>query len=139
MDAKGRIAAFTGNECVDWKPMFEFFNERTIPGLKDVRRLEFATASPGVSADCHWATIDAQVKPFELSTIKIDQDPEKRSFSGKTTNVARLALHVAHLDARLLQPHAQHAGVEVEIFLRWSGDRRDVMKPSDVTHKDPKL
>ena len=87
-----------GNDCVDWKPMFQFFNERTIPNIKDVRHVEFATASPGVSADCHWATIDAQVKPFELSTIKIDHDPSKRTFSGKTSNVARLGLRVAHME-----------------------------------------
>jgi pimeloyl-ACP methyl ester carboxylesterase len=86
-----------GNDCVDWKPMFQFFDQRTIPEPKDVHHVEFVTASPGVSASCFWATIEAQTKPYELSTIKIELDPAKRAFTGKTTNVARLALDLRHL------------------------------------------
>jgi hypothetical protein len=86
-----------GNDCVDWKPMFQFFDQHTIPERKDVHRVEFSTASPGVSARSFWARIEAQTKPFELSTIKIDHDPAKRTFKGTTTNVARLALDLRHL------------------------------------------
>ncbi len=77
--------------------MFEFFKERTLPERKDVRHVEFATASPGVSADCFWARVEAQLKPNELSTINIDHDPAKSSFKGTTKNVALLALDVSHL------------------------------------------
>ncbi len=35
------------------------------------------------------------------------------------------------VDASLHQPHPEHAGVEIEILLRGSGDGGDVMKPSD--------
>ena len=88
-----------GNPCVDWKPMFDFFEARTLPERKDVRHVEFATASPGVSPECFWARIEAQIKPYELSTIQIDHDPAKSSFKGTTKNVARLALDVSHLPA----------------------------------------
>ena len=34
----------------------------------------------------------------------------------------------------LHQPHPEHARVEIEILLRRSGDRRDVMKSANVPH-----
>ncbi|HLW65134.1 MAG TPA: prolyl oligopeptidase family serine peptidase [Gemmataceae bacterium] len=92
------VGHWWGNDCVDWKPMFEFFLRHTIPENKAVRRVDFTTASPGVSADCYWARIEAQIKPLAFSHIQIDHDPAKRSFKGKTENVARLSLDVRHLE-----------------------------------------
>ncbi len=86
-----------GNPCVDWPEMFEFFAKRTLPERGQVRRVEFTTAAPSVSAQCHWASIEAQQKAFKLSSIQLTHDPEKRQFSGTTENVAVLALDVGHL------------------------------------------
>jgi dienelactone hydrolase len=86
-----------GTACVDWPPMFNFFASRRIPAIADVRHVEFVTASPGVSAQSHWATIEAQVEQFKPSSVSIDHDPKACRFSGKTENVARLALDVGHL------------------------------------------
>jgi pimeloyl-ACP methyl ester carboxylesterase len=86
-----------GNPCVDWPDMFEFFAKRSIPENGQVRRVEFSTASPGVSAECHWALIDAQQKAFRLSSVQLTHDPAKGTFAGTTENVARLALDVGHL------------------------------------------
>jgi len=88
-----------GNDCVDWKPMFEFFHKHTLPDPAAVTVVDFTTASPAVSADCHWARIEAQSKFLETSHVKIDHDPIKRSYRGTTQNVARLSLSVAHLPA----------------------------------------
>jgi hypothetical protein len=41
--------------------------------------------------------IQTQQKAFKLSSIKLTHDPEKRSFAGKTENVACLAIDVRHL------------------------------------------
>jgi len=86
-----------GNLCVDWPEMFEFFSKRSLPERGKVEHVAFATASPGVSAQCEWATIEAQQKAFKLSSIDLTHDPKKRSFAGKTENVARLALDVRHM------------------------------------------
>jgi predicted esterase len=88
-----------GNPCVDWPEMAEFFQHRARPERGAVRTVEFATASPGVSADYHWATIEAQQKAFQISSVKLSHDPTKRSFAGSTANVARLSLDLAHLPA----------------------------------------
>jgi hypothetical protein len=77
--------------------MADFFNRRTRPERAQVRRVDFVTASPGVSAECHWAVIEAQQKAFKVSSVQLTHDPDKRTFAGKTDNVARLALDVGHL------------------------------------------
>jgi hypothetical protein len=77
--------------------MFEYFSKRSRPDRAEVRHVEFVTASPSVSSECHWATIEAQEKQFNLSSVNITHDPQKRSFAGKTENVARLTLDLGHL------------------------------------------
>jgi hypothetical protein len=113
-----------GNDCVDWKPMFQFFDNHTLPKWSEVRRVEFATASPGVSAACFWATIEAQLKPGELSTITLDVSPEKRQFTGKTGNVARLALEVNPLPAG--QPLSVELDGQKISDIPWPGERGTV-------------
>ena len=86
-----------GDDCVDWPPLFDFFARHARPAPQAVREVEFATASPGVSAWCDWAGIEAQVKPLEISSVKIRCDPFLRHFVGTTSNVARLALDLSPL------------------------------------------
>jgi dienelactone hydrolase len=86
-----------GSECVDWPPLFEFLERHTLPKPEEVRKVQFVSASPGVSAWCHWAGIEAQEKAFRLSSVDLRFDPDKRRFAGTTENVARLALDLAHV------------------------------------------
>jgi pimeloyl-ACP methyl ester carboxylesterase len=86
-----------GTDCVDWAPMFDFFARRALPAAEEVREVEFVTANPGISARCHWATIEAQVESLKLSSIRLRLDPGARRISGTTQNVARLALDLAVL------------------------------------------
>ncbi|WP_152054291.1 carboxylesterase family protein [Tautonia marina] len=87
-----------GNQCVDWPPLFDFFQERSNPKAGDVLRVDFSTASPGVSSRCDWVAVELQNQPFALSRVTIDHDPEARSFRGTTQNVARLAIDLTHLE-----------------------------------------
>jgi hypothetical protein len=57
-----------------------------------VRQVEFATASPHISARNHWVTIDAQQAQLKLSIVSLRFDPGVNRVTGSTTNVARLAL-----------------------------------------------
>lgn len=86
-----------GADCVDWAPMFDYFARHAVPDRDAVRRVQFATYSPSVSARCRWVVIDTQQKPFELSTVDIRVDPAKRRFVGTTANVGRLSLMLAML------------------------------------------
>ncbi|MFI3262757.1 MAG: prolyl oligopeptidase family serine peptidase [Rikenellaceae bacterium] len=76
------------NESVDWKPIFDYYKWHTIPATKDVKHIEFWTASPGVSASNYWATIAQQLEPYNYSNIVLDVVND--SIVGKTENVSVL-------------------------------------------------
>jgi hypothetical protein len=77
---------------VDWPPLFDFLARHRLPRPEEVRQVDFATASPGVSPRCHWAVIEAQTHALQPSTIHLRLDPERRRIAGTTDNVAHLAL-----------------------------------------------
>jgi dienelactone hydrolase len=84
-----------GNECVDWPPLMQFLRERARPQAKDIHHVAFITASPGVSASRDWVTIEQQQKPMQFSRVDLRRDVAKRTISGVTENVARLAIDVS--------------------------------------------
>jgi fermentation-respiration switch protein FrsA (DUF1100 family) len=84
-----------GPACVDWPPLFTFLNEHRLSPSEEVRQVDFTTMNPGISAQAHWATIEAQLRCLDPSTIHLALDPGARRISGTTENVARLALDMA--------------------------------------------
>lgn len=85
------------DEAVDWKPIFEFFNRHSIPDPKDVRELNFSTASPSVSGKDYWLTILQQQHPFEISNVDFAFRMRNRVLKGTTDNVASLQLDVDNM------------------------------------------
>jgi hypothetical protein len=77
--------------------MFDFFKHHVSPEPHSVRHVEFVTANPAVSASSHWASVEAQIRQLEPSTIDLNLDPEARKFSGTTQNVARLSIDLSEL------------------------------------------
>jgi pimeloyl-ACP methyl ester carboxylesterase len=63
-----------GNHSVDWPPLFDFFNFRSIKAPEDIDRIEFHTASPGVSAGSHFVRILQQDIPLEISSFHFVRD-----------------------------------------------------------------
>jgi pimeloyl-ACP methyl ester carboxylesterase len=135
-----------GNACVDWPPLFDFFARHTIPEPANIRRVEFVTVNPGVSARAHWAAIEAQVHPLKPSSVRLSQDPGKRLFTGTTDNVARLALDLRHLEAgkpvhveldgQKLEDIAWPAGAP-RVWLERSGVRWSVVAEPPASVKGP--
>ncbi|MEG2478775.1 MAG: prolyl oligopeptidase family serine peptidase, partial [Mucinivorans sp.] len=58
-----------GNNSVDWFPIFEFFARQSIPANKDVKTVEFHTASPAISAQDYWLRVEQQESPYNFTTI----------------------------------------------------------------------
>jgi len=81
-----------GAACVDWPPMFDFFARHRRPGNAEVRRVDFTTINPGVSASDRWVTIAQQQHASQASRVELQFDPLKRRFTGRTENVATLGL-----------------------------------------------
>ena len=86
-----------GSGCVDWPPLFDFFKNHTRRAAGDVRHVEFHTNNPAVSSGAYWASIEAQLRQNETSSLTIDLDPEKRLFTATAQNVARFAIDLREL------------------------------------------
>jgi pimeloyl-ACP methyl ester carboxylesterase len=84
-----------GDISMDWPPIFDYFSLHTLKPVKDIRHIEFQTASPGVSSRSGWVTIHNQESPFEFSQVNMSWDPEKKEFHGTTENVSALGLDVS--------------------------------------------
>ena len=89
-----------GVDCVDWAPMFDFFARHARPGEERVRDIEFATPCPGISASSNWLTVEAQVRPLELSSARLHASPADSLFSGTTQNIARLSIDLTSFEPR---------------------------------------
>lgn len=89
-----------GNHSVDWQPIFDFFKQRTIPKDSTVKKLEFFTGSPGVSATSHFMTIHQQEKPFEVSSFDFSKE---EGFAINTHNVALLEVDLSTLNESITE------------------------------------
>ncbi|MEW6251380.1 MAG: prolyl oligopeptidase family serine peptidase [Planctomycetota bacterium] len=94
------------NACVDWPPLMAFLQQNTRPAVRDVRRVEFVTANPAVSARCDWVIIEQQVRSLEFSRVVLELDPAKRLFAGSTENVARFTVDLRELTLPPASPPA---------------------------------
>jgi len=86
-----------GADCVDWPPMFDYFARHCRPLPERVRQVDFVTASPGISSENNWVSVQSQKEQMKPSSVSIRFDPGMRRFSGTTNNVERLALDVRRI------------------------------------------
>ncbi|HWK07434.1 MAG TPA: alpha/beta hydrolase-fold protein [Puia sp.] len=96
-----------GNQCVDWKPLFDFFQWHSRKPDSLVNQIDFMTASPGISASSYWASIQQQLHPLAYSHIQLARDPLLHKITGKTENVQLLGLSLTGFSS----------GTKVSIFL----------------------
>ena len=83
-----------GDHSVDWPLIFDFFKFREIKPSDEIEKIEFYTASPGVSSKSHFIEIHQQEIPFEISSFNFKRD----SISSITTeNVAALNIDLGEM------------------------------------------
>lgn len=87
-----------GGQCCDWPGLFDFLKNHAIPENRAVATVEFHTANPGISSRSRWVEIFQQIHPLKFSSVQITQDVKKRTFTGKTKNVAMLAIELGQLE-----------------------------------------
>ena len=83
-----------GNECVDWPPLMQFLERRTLPEPGSIDRVSFVTSTPSVSAESGWVNVAQQVEFLKPSRVELALDRGARTINGTTVNVARLGLAV---------------------------------------------
>ncbi len=79
---------------VDWQPLFDYFKWHENKTPNQIDHFEFYTPSPGLNAKNHWATVQQQIRPLEISSIKFDVSDRDSSatIKGETSNVRTLVL-----------------------------------------------
>ncbi len=91
-----------GDQSVDWPPIFEFFSRHSIPQAKDVKEIDFHTASPAISPTDYWVNVEQQIKPYDFSNVKVNLNND----TIKVTQIENVALLVLDIPALAL-PNAQ--------------------------------
>ena len=81
-----------GADCVDWAPMLDLFARRSRPTAQGVRRLDFTTSNPWITADHHWLRVEAQERRLRPSRVSLDYAPLSGRLSGVTSNVTRFSV-----------------------------------------------
>lgn len=89
-----------GADCVDWKPMFDFFARHALPKTEIVREINFITANPEISAKNHWIVVISQIEQLKLSRVNFSFDPGKNRFTGKTENIFQLGILCSAADLK---------------------------------------
>lgn len=79
-----------GDESVDWPPIFYFFKRRKIKEDSEINKIDFTTASPGVSKGSHFIQIIQQQHPFEISNFNFNRKED--GFEINTGNVHKMAI-----------------------------------------------
>lgn len=79
-----------GDQSVDWKPLFDFFKWHALARDSAIDKIDFMTASPGISAGYHWASIQQQVHPLQYSRLVLNRNRTARSITGTTSNIRLL-------------------------------------------------
>ncbi len=126
-----------GNHSVDWPPIFDYFNFRSIPTGSEVKKFEFHTASPGVSASSHFITIVQQEKPLEISSCRFTRTPQP---SITTENVAMLRIDTRAMgSAESIQVDGQEFLIQSqsELTIKKDKDQWRLSPSSSKTHKGP--
>jgi len=88
--------AAPGADCVDWPPLFELMQERSIDPLE--LDFEYKCPSPWVNAKNSYVTIRSQIDPYEDSTIASASDGDTVALT--TYNVRSMVLDGAGLTGK---------------------------------------
>lgn len=81
-----------GDQCVDWKPLFDFFRWHTLTADSMVNNIDFITSNPGISSSYRWAAIEQQKFPLQYSHAQLKRNKKEQIITGTTENIRLLKL-----------------------------------------------
>jgi len=127
-----------GNHSVDWKPIFDFFKQRTIKAPNDIKKLVFYTGSPGVSATSNFITIHQQQIPFKTSSFKFSKED---GFKIDTENVSLIEIDITQLTDTINSIHINGNEIKIQnkekIFIKESEGNWNLTTAPSLKEKGP--
>lgn len=79
-----------GNQCVDWPPMMQFFEDRSID--KTPASETFTTINPAISSEARLFTIHRQAKAMMPTTVELTRNVAERTVTLTTSNALGVSL-----------------------------------------------
>lgn len=128
-----------GDHSVDWHAIFNYFKWQTIPETKNVKHLEFHTASPAINADNYWITINQQEKLWDFSSVKFDIKND--TIRGTTSNVNSLTFKLSSLELKdnpliIIDEQTIRANTKSELTLKKESEQWKISQIS-AAEKNP--
>jgi predicted esterase len=127
-----------GDHSMDWPPIFDFFKQRTIKQPEDLKKLEFFTGSPGISAKSGFVTIHQQEKPFMVSSIKFSRES---GLKVETENVEVMELAVEKLkdslESLVVDKDTLSINPNTSFFLKKDSEQWNFTKAPAKSEKGP--
>jgi poly(3-hydroxybutyrate) depolymerase len=127
-----------GADCVDWRPMFDFFARHRIPRDSEIRKIKFTTMNPAVSSKSHWVTIWQQTRSLQPSTVDLEFDPGVGRLRGNSTNVELLLVEANRLGAPLKKLQLDGDTIELQPTNRIWLERSEHWKVSEEPYIEDK-
>jgi pimeloyl-ACP methyl ester carboxylesterase len=88
-----------GDQSVDWPALFDFFKWHALAPDSSMDKIDFITASPGISSSYRWAAIWQQDHPLQYARISLSRDRHAGIIRGTTENTRVLELRLADFGA----------------------------------------
>ena len=86
-----------GDASVDWPPIFEFFARHSIPADSKVDEIDFYTASPAISAQDYWLTVEQQESPYRYTNVNVRREGDTTIRVVSAENAVLLTLDLPSL------------------------------------------
>lgn len=129
-----------GDHSMDWALLFDFLKQNTIPAVKDVKHIEFTTASPAVSASNYWVVVNQQIRHYMVSTVDLKRNQD--TISGILENIKNISLKLSELEFEhqpVIQIGKQIIQAEKgrDISLAFNNGQWEISAPPDPKEKHP--
>ena len=86
-----------GADCVDWRPMFDFFAHHSVATNDQVKEVDFTTANPAISSKNYWIEVINQKVQQTLSKINMYLEYSNGKFVGTTENIEMFSIDASML------------------------------------------
>lgn len=133
-------AHWDGDHSMDWPLLFDFLKQNTIPAVKDVKHIEFRTASPAVSASNYWVVVNQQLRHYEVSTVDLKRTQD--TIAGTLDNIRNITLKLSELEFEnnpviVIGDQVIEAEKGQDITLAHQNDRWAISTPPAPAEKHP--
>ena len=129
-----------GDHSVDWPPIFDFFKARKIKAPEGIDKIEFYTASPGVSSGSHFVKILQQKVPFEISQFNFKRQEDGIILTVKNAQTLALDLKKMNPSTDVLYINGQKKMLPKNastVYLNQQGSSWNVTEKPVLKNKGP--